>query len=281
MQSRRLNRLLDRPPALGPPPACAVAFSTWRRQVRSAVERLAAVGRSHIVEASVEKCARAGLWREVYVWRTAARGDLTAVVVAPGGGRTGPAVLVCPDLSGPDERVTEDLARAGLVTLAFDYGVGDAPDRLDRELVLCGQSLVGVVAEDALAALAWLGRHPLVRPGRVGLLGQGFGSGVALLAALLSEQPVPLCAAGGLEPTPFLPGIFRYADMAGLFAALAPAPVQLQYRRWPPDRVRAAHPDSCPGPELELVRVPAGRDWDAAAAAGFFQRVLAGPGPSR
>lgn len=106
-------------------------------------------------------------------------GEIPAHLYRPPGEDRHPAVLVLHTAAGPGpnvEAVARRLAAAGYVTLTPDlFGLHDfgAGGRVDHPLVL----------GDAAAALAFLGRHPRVEGGRVGVVGFSFGGRVAVLLA--------------------------------------------------------------------------------------------------
>ncbi|MFI7319719.1 DegT/DnrJ/EryC1/StrS family aminotransferase [Streptomyces venezuelae] len=210
----------------------------------------------------------------------------------------------------PDRNVAEQLARAGFVTLSFDHGIGgglDAGRRAGRDegtllahaFALTGHSLLGALTGDALGALDVLAAHPRVDPLRVGLFGHSLGAAVALHTALLSgHRDLPLCAASHLGTYPalferlltghegaVLPGILEYADLPDLYAALAPAPLQLQYGTadsyLDPDDARAAadavrETYASTGAEAEVHELDMGHGTHVGHATDFFTRTLAG-----
>ncbi|WP_030786073.1 DegT/DnrJ/EryC1/StrS family aminotransferase [Streptomyces sp. NRRL S-920] len=245
-------------------------------------------------------------------------------------GSPGPAVLVIggrnarlDQLTGdvppdhPDRNVAEQLAHAGFVTLSFDHGIGGGLDddrRAGRDegtllahaFALTGRSLLGALVGDALGALDALTAHPLVDPGRVGLFGHSLGAAVALHTALLTpRQGLPLCAASHFGSYPALygrlltghegaalPGILEYADLPDLYAAHAPAPLQLQYGTADPslepadaraaaDRVRSAYGTGEASAAVEIHELPMGHGTHVGHTADFFTRTLSAPRPPR
>jgi perosamine synthetase len=181
-----------------------------------------------------------------------------AVVVCPGRHAVTDQVTgqAAPDY--PDRPVAALLARAGFVTATLDYGLDgnlgqrtlagrDEASVLHQMLALAGRPLLGVLAWDALSVVDWLvGRisrgdraaQAQVGGGQVALFGHSLGAAVALHAGLLADVPLPVCTASHLgthrviaagHAALTLPGIGRHADLSDLYAALAPAPLQVQY----------------------------------------------------
>lgn len=324
MQSRHLRRLLAAEPALRSSAPDASDRSARARRLRSVVERLARVERAPLTITEATASARAGLHRENLLLASPARGSLHGTLLAPRDVAHGPAVLVLggrnarlDQLTGdvppdhPDRNVAERLAHAGFVTLSIDHGIGGGLDderRAGRDegtllahaFALTGRSLLGALTGDALAALALLAEHPLVDAERVGLFGHSLGAAVALHTALLTEdRTVPLCAASHLgsyaalfarlltgHEGAVLPGILEYADLPDLYAALAPAPLQLQYGTADPyldpadagaaaDLVRRAY--TAAGAEVDVHALPMGHGTHVGHATEFFERALKGP----
>jgi perosamine synthetase len=194
--------------------------------------------------------------------RRGSREFLATLVRPAGDSGPWPAVVVCPGRNAiisqvtgaqppdyPDRNVAARFAAAGFVTLTLDYRMTGRvdPGRLhgrDETAVLAhlymaaGASLLAELAGYAAAALYWLDAQPQVQPGRVALFGHSLGGAVALHAALFLDHPPPVCAASHLgsyrilgygHPALLLPGIAADADLPDLYAALAPAPLHLQY----------------------------------------------------
>lgn len=257
------------------------------------------------------------------------RRRIDAVLLAPPGAGRHPAILVCPGRNATLERVTgleppdypdrnmaQWMARAGFVTFTLDYGLdGDGdeavpgislPDpaaSLHQFLSLSGGSLIGALTEDAAAALRWLAAHPRVDPTRIGLFGHSLGAAVALHTALTLEHPVPVCAASHLGSYEVLygrrrtgpqggalPGILRHADLPQLYAALAPAPLQVQFGLDDPYldpsdasaagiAIEAAYAaiDESAKEQVEVLALPMGHGTAVAEAVRFFTRSLAEP----
>jgi perosamine synthetase len=262
----RWRRLAESRPRLRPLPGDATGFSRWRAQVRAAVEQLAGPrpGLSGRLDAAlIASASDDGLrWDEYLVQRPGAGGFRTVVTTPDGVGDRGPAVVVCPGRNAvvdqvtgkaapdyPDRSVAEQLTRGGFVTATIDYGLDgnlgprvlggrDEASVLNQMLAVTGRPLLGVLAWDALAVVSWLRRHPAVHADRIALFGHSLGGAVALHAALLADSPLPLCSASHLgshrvvaagHPALTLPGIGRHADLPDLYAALAPAPLHVQF----------------------------------------------------
>ncbi|ONH35213.1 MULTISPECIES: DegT/DnrJ/EryC1/StrS family aminotransferase [Protofrankia] len=265
-----------------------------------------------------------GLRVERYELRSPARDGIRAVLLAPTGpSRPRPAVLVSPgrravleQVTGleppdhPDRNIAERLARVGLLTLTVDYGLdGGLPAALlsgrDEAAVLTqafslgSQPLLGALVEDALGALGWLRGHPDADPDRIGLFGHSLGAAVALHTALLQDgEPLPLCAASHLgsypllhgellsgNPVAMLPGILRHADLPDLYAALCPAPLQVQYGTVDPtlsrqdtesaaEQLRKAYALGSAQHRLEVLDLPMGHATDPERATAFFLDAL-------
>ncbi|MFH8565900.1 DegT/DnrJ/EryC1/StrS family aminotransferase [Streptomyces sp. NPDC017988] len=326
MQLRHLRRLLAAEPALRRAAADGTEGHTaTARRLRAVVERLARVEPTPLAVTETRAFVRDGLHRERLVLDSPVRGCFHGTLVAPRGVARGPAVLVLggrnarlDQLTGdvppdhPDRNVAEQLARAGFVTLSFDHGIGGGLDEerragrdegtlLAHAFALTGRSLLGALVGDALGALGVLAAHPLADPDRLGLFGHSLGAAVALHTALLApRQGLPLCAASHLgsyralyerlltgHEGAALPGILEYADLADLYSALAPAPLQLQYgtadsylepadARAAADTVRAAY--AAAGASAEIHELPMGHGTHVGHAADFFTRALSGAG---
>ncbi|MEU7645166.1 DegT/DnrJ/EryC1/StrS family aminotransferase [Streptomyces huasconensis] len=324
MQLRHLRGLLAAVPSLRPAAGDTTEGRTAAsRQLRAVVERLARVERAPLAVTDTHVSVRDGLHRERLVLDSPVRGTFHGTLLAPHGVPRGPAVLVLggrnarlDQLTGdvppdhPDRNVAEHLARAGFVTLSFDHGIGGGLDEerragrdegtlLAHAFALTGRSLLGALVGDALGALDVLAAHPRADPDRLGLFGHSLGAAVALHTALLApRQGLPLCAASHLgsyqalyarlltgHEGAALPGILEYADLADLYAALAPAPLQLQYgtadtylepadARTAADRVRAAF--AVAGASAEIHELPMGHGTHVGHAADFFTRSLSG-----
>ncbi|MFF8641411.1 DegT/DnrJ/EryC1/StrS family aminotransferase [Streptomyces sp. NPDC015345] len=326
MQLRHLRRLLAAEPALRRAAADGTEGHTaTARRLRAVVERLARVEPTPLAVTETRAFVRDGLHRERLVLDSPVRGCFHGTLLAPRGVARGPAVLVLggrnarlDQLTGdvppdhPDRNVAEQLARAGFVTLSFDHGIGGGLDEerragrdegtlLAHAFALTGRSLLGALVGDALGALGVLAAHPLADPDRLGLFGHSLGAAVALHTALLApRQGLPLCAASHLgsyralyerlltgHEGAALPGILEYADLADLYSALAPAPLQLQYgtadsylepadARAAADTVRAAY--AAAGASAEIHELPMGHGTHVGHAADFFTRALSGAG---
>lgn len=291
-------------------------------RTRRIVARLAATRRHELTVRVVRRGEHEGLPRDDYVFDHGGRQGIRAAVLTPPGTGPWPAILVCPGRNAvleqvtgvippdhPDRDVSVHLARAGYLTLTLDYGLAERQDAarpsgrdhaevLDGGMRLYGGSLLGALVEDASAALDWLAAGPLVEAGRVGLFGHSLGAAVALHTALLGTDPLPVCAASHLgsygvmigrlrtwNSYAALPSILRYADLADLYAALAPAPLQIQYGDAdsfldPSDaaaagkRVQDAYA-AVGGEKPEVLKLAMGHGSGIAEAAGFFDRALA------
>ncbi|MFJ2768658.1 DegT/DnrJ/EryC1/StrS family aminotransferase [Streptomyces sp. NPDC087300] len=306
------------------PSAAPSAHRTWSRQLRATAARLARVEHAPLTVARSTVSDEDGLRREHLVLESPSRGTFHGTLLAPRDIAGGPAVLVLggknarlDQLTGdvppdhPDRNVAEQLARAGFVTLSLDHGIGGGLDEerragrdegalLAHAFALTGRSLLGALVGDALGALDLLRTHPLVDPECVGLFGHSLGAAVALHTALLgADRRLPLCAASHLGSYPalyerlltgyegaVLPGILEYADLPDLYAAHAPAPLQLQYGTadsyLEPADARAAgrHVEAAfeaAGADVEVHELAMGHGTHVGHAADFFTRALAGP----
>ncbi|WP_172382735.1 DegT/DnrJ/EryC1/StrS family aminotransferase [Streptomyces sp. MNP-20] len=320
MQTTHLHHLLTAGPAL----RFAPPHTPWSRDLRAVVQRLARVERTPLTTTSTATTTADGLRRERLAFASPLRGTFHGTVTAPAdAGPPLPAVLVLggknarlEQLTGetppdfPDRNVAEHLARAGFVTLSFEHGIGGGLDEerragrdegalLAHAFALTGRSLLGALVGDALGALDVLAAHPWADPGRVGVFGHSLGAAVALHSALLAPRPLPVCAASHLGSYPalfarlltgyegaVLPGVLEYADLADLYGALAPAPLQLQYgtadsflepadARAAADAVRRAYASA--GGDLEVHELAMGHGTHVGHAAAFFTRTLSGP----
>jgi perosamine synthetase len=285
--------------------------------VRAAVARLVVARPQPLEVLSSERDHRAGLRCDRHVFASGRR----AVVLAPGG-EPGPwpAVLVVPGRNAtlervtgleppdhPDRDVAVQLARAGLLTLTVDHrdggAAGASDEALDAVHRLCGSSLLAASVQEALAAFAWLEEHPDVVPRRTGLFGHSSGAAVALHTALLIGSAVPTCTASHLggyremlaRPAAWsaavaLPGILRHADLPDLYAALAPAPLQVQYGKADPRisaeageagaRIEAGYRAAGAAEHVEVLQLPMGHGTGIAEATEFFRHALAAPRPA-
>ncbi|MFI9721895.1 DegT/DnrJ/EryC1/StrS family aminotransferase [Streptomyces sp. NPDC052396] len=325
MQIHRLNQLLASERPLRFVPGTPAEHRSWSGRVRDMVDRLARANPQPPAVAASETVIRDGLSREQLLFHSEGRGRFHGTVLAPARPGRHPAVLVLagknarldmvtgtepPDF--PDRNMAEHLARAGFTTLTFDYGIDAGLDSgrlagrpegalLAHAFALRGHSLLGSLLSDALAALAWLRGHPRADAQRTGIFGHSLGGAIALHTALLSPQPLPVCVASHLGGYPalftrlltgyegaVLPGILEYADLPDLFAALAPAPLHLQYGlddRWldPADArraaetVRRAYAAAGAGDRVEVLELAMGHGTDPGLAAGFFARALERP----
>lgn len=314
MQRGRIEALLG-----GPGPADVPAAA-----LRATVDRLAAVRRATL-EVSERGSGLLGggvRWTRLRA-RHPGRPDIDAVLLTPDRPGPLPAVLVSAGRNArlehvvgleppdhPDRNVAERLAAAGLLTLTLSSGIDDPESDMDGSrrltaladvLGLWGGSLLAALVEDALAALALLRTLPSVDPDRIGLFGHSLGAAVALHAALLTDEPLPVCAASHLGSYPvlygrlgtgttggYLPGVLRYADLPQLFAALAPAPLQLQYGTADPfldaadaaaagERIGKAYAAAGVAGKVEVRGSGMGHGTEGAAAVEFFTRALAAP----
>lgn len=138
------------------------------------------------------------------------------------------------------DEVAQELSAAGIVTLS----VATADSVVPADVLLTGRSPLALLADETLAAVRWLASQDGVD--RVGLYGSGDGAAVALHAALLHPQPLPLAVSGhsgeyselAVQGVLALPGILRFADLPDLFAALAPRPFLISEA---PQQVRDAY----------------------------------------
>ncbi len=314
-------------PRLRPHPRDEDEYRRWRSRVRAAVRRLAATGpgAADPLQAGAGGEQNDGtLVRQEFRFSRPGR-EFRAVLTRPRRAvYPRPAVVVCPGRNAevdrvtgaqppdyPDRPVAAQLAAVGFVTLTLDYGFAGSVDQdrrygrdeavlLEHLCAMAGRPLLGILARDAASALGWLRSQPLVQPDLVGLFGHSLGGAVALHAALAIESPVPLCTASHLggysvlgygHPALALPGIARHADLPDLYAALAPAPLQLQYgladRELDPADCAAAaatvsalyHVAGAAG-RVEARGLSMGHGTGTAEALDFFGRALAAAAPA-
>lgn len=304
-------------PRLHPGPRDASQFPAWRERVLAVVR-----GRCHAQAAPVAELLHAGhdggLVCEQYRLTTKdtqvtgtlltparAAGRLGAVVVCPGRNAVPAQVTGAQPPDYPDRAIAAQLSGAGLVTFTLDYRLAGRvdPGRVrgrDEAAVLAqlyqvaGRSLLAELATGAAAALAWLARHPAVEPGQVALFGHSLGGAVALHAALAQPVPPPLCTASHLgsyrilgygHPAGMLPGIAADADLPDLYAALAPAPLHLQYgltdAELSPadaaaagDRITVLYRLAGAGGRAEIHAAPMGHGTATGPAVDFLRRTL-------
>jgi len=175
----------------------AAAVRAWVAEVRAVVQRLAQP--QDLVPASVGVLRRPA-----------------GPAVGAGG-----AVIV----HDADE-VAQELTAAGIVTLSVATADADPP----ADVLLMGRSPLALLVDGTLAAVRWLAAQDGID--RVGLYGSGDGAAVALHAALLHPEPLPLAVSGhageysdlAVQGVLALPGILRFVDLPDLYAALAPRP---------------------------------------------------------
>jgi perosamine synthetase len=232
----------------------------------------------------------------------AGTGPFPAVLVSPGRNATLDRVTGQAPPDHPDRNVAERLARHGFATLTVDYGLGDdGGAALDTLATLTGRSLLAALVEDAVAALAWLRARPEIDARRIGLFGHSLGAAVALHTALIDDEPLPVCAAAHLgtyrelygrrrtgPQGGALPGILRHTDLPGLYAALAPAPLEIQYGRQDPyldptdaaaagDAVLAGYHRADAKGHAEVRALEIGHGTDVPGAVAFFAAALTRP----
>lgn len=230
-----------------------------------------------------------------------------------------PAVLVCPGANAvvaqvtgaeppdyPDRDIAARLAAAGFVTLTLDYrfaGRADPSRTAGRDQLtvlaplyhLAGRSLFTELVRGAGLALTWLASQQVTEPGQVGLFGHSLGAAIALHTALAAPDPHPLCVASHLgsyrvlgygHPASHLPGITAHADLPDLYAALAPAPLHVQYgladRELDPADARAAGDQitelyriADAAGRAEVLASPMGHGTAPEPAIDFLRRALA------
>ncbi len=306
---------------LHPRPQDAEDFPAWRDRVRAAVRaRGDCCPPAGPVSATLLSTARSGdLAREQYLLNgIGAEAAVTLLRPARASGAL-PTVLVCPGANAvvaqvtgaeppdyPDRDIAVRLSAAGFVTLTLDYRYAGRVDQgrkagrddmtvLAQLYDLVGRSLLGALVRGAGLTLAWLGSQPGTRPGQVALFGHSLGGAVALHAALAARELLPLCVASHLgsyrvlgygHPAAHLPGIAADADLPDLYAALAPAPLHLQYgladRELDPADAQAAGEQIAElyriagaGGRAEVLATPMGHGTAPAPAIDFLRRALA------
>jgi perosamine synthetase len=317
----QLARLWERGLALRFSARDAAAHQQWRTKLRQTVARLAALELESPVSVRVEDAGPQGSsWREDWLIEHRGHAKVHAILLRPAKTGTFPAVLVhsgrnadIAQVAGvvppdyPDRRVAQHLTQRGLTTLTLSPALRDAfspdtaRDRDDVNLLglvcsLCGTSPLALAVSDSLAALTALKRDAGVTAAQIGLFGHSLGAQVALHAALLCDEPMPLVLASffgsywqqtardaAVGAGHALPGIGRYADLPDLVAALAPTPVQLQHGRRDPQfpfrdaeaalgRVRESF--DVAGGCFEFLAADMGHGTDLEAAARFFEATL-------
>jgi perosamine synthetase len=287
----------------------------WREKVRSEVARMAAVdARQTLLAGPARTSWQNGLRYELREFKSESRQRIRAAFLSSESSEdswAGAAVLVSPGLNAkfeqvvglepadyPDRDVAARLARAGFMTLTLDYGIMGEAGKLSAAMSLYGRSLLAALVQDASGALAWLSNDPRTDENRIGLFGHSLGAAVSLHTALLSPRLTAVCAASHLGTYPemfgrlftgsqaaILPGILCYADLPDLYAALAPAPLQLQYgirdtylsdsdAAAAAQAISEAYTAVRAQARLEILRRDMGHGTDVGAAIGFFRREL-------
>jgi perosamine synthetase len=285
--------------------------------LRSVVQRLAAITVPVLAPSASVTTEADGIVVTQITASHARRRELRLTLLTPSGlPGPFPTVLVSAGLNAtldrvtgvappdhPDRNVAEQLCRQGFATVTMDYGLGDEPAaevaRLEPVLSLAGESLLGALVEDTLAVFTWARTLAEVDPDRIGLFGHSLGAAVALHAALLLEESLPVCTAGhcgtygvlyaSKQTGPqggFLPGILRHADLPDLYSALAPAPLEVQYGLRDPfldvddaataeQQIIAAYREAGSAEMVQVRALDLGHGTDINGAAAFFGRHLA------
>lgn len=221
MHDSRVARLLDRTPSLRFAPGDQAELRRWSASVRAAVQRLALPEQVTFTAELIGVTKEGGLRREAYLLRRDDGSTFAATLVRLDDDVDRPAVLA--HSAGGE---VNELAQSGLVVLALST----SDDEDANALLLAGRSPLAVQVDDALAAVRWL--RELAGVKSVALYGSGDGGGVVLHAALLAGDGAPVAVDGHIGSyadgsKQGLPGILRYADLADLYAALAPRPLWL------------------------------------------------------
>lgn len=109
---------------------------------------------------------------------------LRGMLHVPDGPRPFPAVMFCHGFTGHRIEahflfvtIARRLEAIGVASLRFDFAGSGESDGQFADMTMSGE------ADDAEAALEFLGRHPAVDAGRIGALGLSLGGGVAALLA--------------------------------------------------------------------------------------------------
>ena len=236
-----------------------------------------------------------------------------AVLVLHGHGQ-GKEPLVTRDDSTPNiyGALARRLAQAGFVTLAPDaVGFGDrAVDfrRYDNrdgcnvnylKLALFGHNLMALNIWDDMRGLDYLASRPEVDANRIGCAGLSFGGTrtmylaaldarvrAALVSGYLSTFRAYAISTGNFCGSQFLPGIYRYADVADVHGLIAPRPLMIQAgladRGFPVEASRNAHAHlahiyTAAGAShvLERDEFDGGHEINVPPAIDFMQRHLA------
>jgi dienelactone hydrolase len=258
------NQALDDPlPAEG-----GVALEQWRERCRTRLGRLLGPSppRVPLELETTESVACDGYRRDRIVFDTEETMSVPSYLLVPTGRiQPGPAVLaahghgpgkalVCglAETPAPNGDYAVQLVRRGYVVLAPDMRCfGERQDWNPPENYACDTNLVHAVmaGESPLAQNLWdlarcldvLEAHPLVDPGRIGMVGLSYGGTVTLFLAAIDER-VAACVVSGyfsswaeshkmpwnMCGSQILPGMLGRLEHVDLGALVAPRPMFIE-----------------------------------------------------
>jgi dienelactone hydrolase len=199
--------------------------------------------------------------------------------------RRGVAVLA------PDSICFEDRRRGVRGTEPHANDVSQHYDEMCYRL-LRGDTLMRKVLSDSAQAISLLREHPLIDPGRIGILGHSYGGNTVLFHAALDARIRFACASGaacsyqykmahqiGIEMAEVIPGFADRFDIHDLVGCMAPRPVLIvsatedvfsQDADQIVQRAKAAYAATGREAQLEHVRYPGGHALDAER----FERIV-------
>lgn len=300
-------------------------FESWRRRRRQRLDELLGPWPEAVpleLE-TLETVQCEGYARHKVVFDTEATMSVPAFLLVPDGRQgPGPAVLaahghgpgksqVCGLVStnAPNADYAVQLVRRGYVVLAPDLRCfGERADETPPDHYLCDTNLVHAVAAgrnpltdnlwDLQRALDVLAQHPVVDPGRIGMVGHSYGGTVTLFLSAIDDRvaasvvsgffsswqaghavPLNLC---GSQVLPGMLGQLEHVDLAamavpkpllvvtgtkdGIWPLVAAAPAMAQLKKvyeWYGATERAAH---------DVFE--AGHEWHGVVAYPFLDRWL-------
>lgn len=137
----------------------------------------------------------------------------------------------------PDSICFEDRRKNRSGTEADEEDVAQHYNEMCYRL-LKGDTLMRKVLSDSARGISLLRSHPLVDPGRVGILGHSYGGNTVLFHGALDERIRFACSSGaacsyeyklandiGIEMAEVIPGFAKRFDIPDLVACFAPRPI--------------------------------------------------------
>ncbi|NQU25997.1 MAG: hypothetical protein HQ567_32320 [Candidatus Nealsonbacteria bacterium] len=259
---RRAARLTAQLP---PVPGTLDAWQTHRREILGKLTVALGLPEREPMKAAVVDSSLDGdlvVEKVAYLW--AERAYVTATVIRDrkATGRR-PAIVIPSGWLGhytfqPYRKFVDAMARHGLVVLFIDdprTGRRQAPRAgLYAAASAAGTQVAGIQTFDAMRGLDYLATRTDVDPNKIGIAGLGEGALQAYLAAAIEPRFQFVAAVGGTttyqslvraagegkgpeDPSAFVAGMLRFADMDRIAACIAPRPVLIAggSGTWPGD----------------------------------------------